>query len=102
MALATVVVIDSHGCCERIVTPNVCRFVFGSTSNVHVIGPEVVGSPSRTMVTVPLHVPDRKDCGVVGVVGAGDLPHAATAMSISGSVRRQKQGFIGPSRTRRH
>src|SRR5207244_9623232 len=94
MALVTVVVIDSHGCCVRIVTRNVCRFVFGSTSNVHIVGPEVVGSPSRSIVTVPLHVPERNDCGVVGLVGPGALPHATAAISISDSGNRPPPRFI--------
>jgi hypothetical protein len=69
-ALVTVVVIGSHGCCERIVTVNVCRFVPGTGSNVHIVGPALVGS--RSTVIMPVQVPARNDDGADGVVGAGE------------------------------
>ena len=43
IAVVAVVVIGSHACSERMVLLNDCRFVFGITSNVHVIGPLVGG-----------------------------------------------------------
>ena len=62
MALVTVAVIDSHGFCDRIVTVNVWRFVPVTGSNVHVAAPELVGSPSRSIESAPVHVPVRNDC----------------------------------------
>lgn len=49
IALVAVAVTGRNGCCDRIVVRNVCRFVSGTTSNVQVIGPDVVGSPSRSI-----------------------------------------------------
>src|SRR5690349_24080547 len=78
MALVTVAVIDSHGFWERIVTLNVCRFVPSTGANVHVAAPDVLGSPSRSMVSVPVHVPVRNDCAADGDVGSGiPPPHVA-------------------------
>src|SRR3954463_12903365 len=78
MALVTVAVIDSHGFWERIVTLNVCRFVPSTGANVHVAAPEVLGSPSRSIVSVPVHVPVRNDCAADGDVGTGvPPPHVA-------------------------
>src|SRR3954468_23523271 len=78
MALVTVAVIDNHGFCERIVTLNVCRFVPSTGTNVHVAAPEVLGSPSRSIVSVPVHVPARNDCCPDGEVGTGvPPPHVA-------------------------
>src|SRR3954447_11237711 len=75
IALVTVVVIGSHGCCDWIVTLNVCWFVPATVSNVHVIGPDAVASPSRSIVTVPVHLPARNESGGEGVVGAVPPPH---------------------------
>src|SRR5947207_11150563 len=78
MALVTVAVIDSHGFWERIVTLNVCRFVPSTGANVHVAAPVVLGSPSRSIVKVPVHVPVRNDCAADGDVGTGvPPPHVA-------------------------
>src|SRR5262245_56121823 len=78
MALVTVVVIDNHGFCERIVTLNVCRFVPSTGANVQVAAPDVLGSPSRSIVSVPVHVPVRNDCAAEGDVGTGvPPPHVA-------------------------
>src|SRR6185436_14357784 len=74
MALVTVAVIDNHGFCERIVTLNVCKFVPSTGTNVHVAAPDVLGSPSRSIVSVPVHVPERKDCAADGEVGTGVPP----------------------------
>ena len=62
MALVTVAVIGSQGFWDRIVTVNVWRFVPVTGSNVHVAAPELVGSPSRSIESVPVHVPVRNDC----------------------------------------
>src|SRR5436190_9070196 len=78
MALVTVAVVVNHGFCDRIVTVNVCRFVPSTGANVHVAAPDVLGSPSRSMVSVPVHVPVRNDCCPDGDVGTGvPPPHAA-------------------------
>src|SRR3954447_16556904 len=78
MALVTVAVVVNHGFCDRIVTVNVCRFVPSTGANVHVAAPDVLGSPSRSMVRVPVHVPVRNDCCPDGDVGTGvPPPHAA-------------------------
>src|SRR5438477_12540075 len=91
MALVTVAVIDSHGFCERIVTLNVCRFVPSTGANVHVAAPDVLGSPSRSIVRVPVHVPVRNDCCPEGDVGTGVPPPHAAAMhdTINGSDNRE-------------
>jgi hypothetical protein len=78
-ALVTVAVIVSHECWDRMVVRNVWRFVSATTSKVHATDPEVVGSPSRSMVSVPVHVPARNDCGGDGVVGAEPPSHPQTA-----------------------
>src|SRR3954468_17880866 len=78
MALVTVAVIDNHGFCERIVTLKVCRFVPSTGANVHVAAPDVLGSPSRSIISVPVHVPVRNDCAADGDVGTGvPPPHVA-------------------------
>src|SRR4051812_35288208 len=78
MALVTLAVVVNQGFCERIVTVNVCRFVPSTGANTHVAAPEVLGSPSRSMVSVPVHVPVRNDCCPDGDVGTGvPPPHAA-------------------------
>src|SRR3954464_2738786 len=78
MALVTVAVIDSHGFCERIVTLKVCRFVPSTGANTHVAAPDVLGSPSRSIVSVPVHVPVKNDCCPDGEGGTGvPPPHAA-------------------------
>src|SRR3954468_2992462 len=79
MALVTVAVIDNHGFCERIVTVNVCRFVPSTGANTHVAAPDVLGSPSRSIVSVPVQVPVRNDCWAVGDVGTGVPPPHAPA-----------------------
>src|SRR5262245_17712761 len=79
MALVTVAVVVNHGFCERIVTLNVCRFVPSTGVNVHVAAPDLLGSPSRSIVSVPVHVPVRNDCAADGDVGTGvPPPHVAT------------------------
>src|SRR3954451_19962484 len=86
MALVTVAVIDSHGFWERIVTLNVCRFVPSTGANVHVVAPDVLGSPSRSIVSVPVHVPVRKDCAADGDVGTGvPPPHVAARQDAANS-----------------
>src|SRR3954465_14645490 len=78
MALVTVAVVVNQGFCERIVTVNVCRFVPSTGANVHVAAPDVLGSPSRSIVSVPVHVPVRNDCAADGDVGTGvPPPHVA-------------------------
>ena len=78
IALVTLAVIVNHGFCERIVTVNVCRFVPSTGANVHVAAPDVLGSPSRSIVSVPVHVPVRNDCCPDGEVGTGvPPPHVA-------------------------
>jgi hypothetical protein len=74
MALVTVAVVVNQGFCERIVTLNVCRFVPSTGTNVHVAAPDVLGSPSRSIVSVPVHVPVRNDCAADGDVGTGVPP----------------------------
>src|SRR5262245_3863724 len=82
MALA---VTGKNACCDRMVVVNDWRFVLGTTSNVHVIAPVVVGSPSRSMVTVPVHVPARKDDGSDGAMGLGDPPPQPAPTAIAPS-----------------
>src|SRR6266550_7562688 len=78
MALVTLAVVVNQGFCERIVTVNVCRFVPSTGTNTHVAAPDVLGSPSRSMVSVPVHVPVRNDCCPDGEVGTGmPPPHVA-------------------------
>src|SRR5690242_5451431 len=79
MALVTVAVVVNHGFCERIVTLNVCRFVPSTGTNVHVAAPEVLGSSSRSIVSVPVHVPVRNDCCPDGELGTGVPPPHVTA-----------------------
>jgi hypothetical protein len=43
IAVDAIVVIGSHSCSERIVAWNVCRFVLGTSSNVHVAEALVAG-----------------------------------------------------------
>ena len=74
IAVVTVVVIGSHGCCERIVVLKVWRLVSGTTSKVHVVDAELGGSPSRSIVRVPLHVPARNDWDDDGPVGLEEPP----------------------------
>jgi hypothetical protein len=85
MALLTVAVIGSHACCERIVVWNVWRLVSGTTAKVHVTAPVVVGSPSRSIVSVPLHVPVRNDCGPDGLVGPVVPPSQPTTPTAANS-----------------
>src|ERR1041384_1143306 len=82
MALVTVAVVVSHGFWERIVTLKVCRFVPSTGANVHETLPEVLGSPSRSIVSVPVQVPVRKDCCPDGEVGTGvPPPHVAAKIA---------------------
>src|SRR3954465_15941373 len=77
-APVTVAVIDNPGFCERIATLNVWTLVTSTGTNVHVAGPDVLGSPSRSIVSVPVHVPARNDCAADGDVGTGvPPPHVA-------------------------
>jgi hypothetical protein len=77
MALVTVAVVVNQGFCDRIVTLNVWRLLPSTGTNVQVAGPDVLGSPSRSMVSVPVHVPVRKDWVPDGDVGTGVPPHVA-------------------------
>src|SRR6185436_12408826 len=63
-------------CCELIVVRNVWRFVSDTTSNVQLTGPDIVGSPSRSIVSVPFHVPARNEAGAEGAAGDALPPHA--------------------------
>ena len=76
IALVIVVVIGKNGCCDRIVTLNVWRLVPGTTTNVQLVEPDVVGSASRSIVIVPVQTPSRKDREPDGPVGVGSRPHA--------------------------
>src|SRR3954462_11237870 len=78
IALVTLAVVVNQGFCERIVTVNVCRFVPSTGANTHVAAPDVLGSPSRSIVSVPVHVPVRNDCCPDGEGGPGvPPPHVA-------------------------
>jgi hypothetical protein len=59
--LKTVVVIGRNGCCDWMRTLNDWRFVPGMTSKVQVVAPDVVGSPSRSIVRVPVQTPAKND-----------------------------------------
>jgi len=59
--LVPVMVTGMNACWERMVVRKLCRLVSGTTSNVQLMGADTVGSPSRSIVTVPVHVPDRND-----------------------------------------
>jgi hypothetical protein len=66
MAVVPVIVIGSHGFSDRTVARNVCMFVCGTSSNVHVVAPLVgAGALGSTglgwIVMVPRHVPDKND-----------------------------------------
>src|SRR3954463_1847278 len=74
IALVTLAVVVNQGFCERIVTAKVCRFVPSTGANVHVAAPDVLGSPSRSIVSVPVQVPVRNDCCPDGEVGTGVPP----------------------------
>jgi hypothetical protein len=80
IAVVTVVVMGKNGCCERMVVLNVCRFVLGTTSKIHVTGPEVVGSPSRSIVSVPFHVPAKNEAGAEGDAGLTPSPQPVVAV----------------------
>src|SRR6267378_5053933 len=65
-AVEATVVIGSHRWADWTVARNVCRFVWGTTSNVHVVAAVVAGSPPASpgftsIVTVPCQVPARND-----------------------------------------
>src|SRR5207237_7827145 len=95
MALVTVAVIDNHGFCERIVTLNVCRFVPSTGANVQVAAPDVLGSPSRSIVSVPVHVPVRNDCAADGDVGTGvPPPHVAARQDAANRTESRVCAFI--------
>jgi hypothetical protein len=81
IALVTVVLMRSHACCDWIVTRKVWRLVPGTTSKTQLVGPVVVASPSRSIVSVPFHVPATNDGGDDGVVGAGAPPSQATVVT---------------------
>src|SRR6476646_5139405 len=114
MALVTLAVVVNQGFCERIVTVNVCRFVPSTGANAHVAAPDVLGSPSRSIVSVPVHVPVRNDCCPDGEVGTGvPPPHVAVRqerVNRSGSLecpvirtllrwRRSSAGILARGRT---
>ena len=91
MAVVAVVVIGSQGCSERIVLLNDCRFVFGITSNIHVIGPLVGGAAPGAcgltwIVTVPRQVPERDDVSE-GDVGRASRPHAMSDIRSSSGLQ---------------
>ena len=48
----------------------------GTTTNVQLVEPDVVGSASRSIVIVPVQTPSRKDREPDGPVGVGSRPHA--------------------------
>jgi len=89
-AVTPVVSIVSHGCVDRIVVVNDCMFVFGTTSNVHVISPDRrrgFGERGSTwMVTVPRHVPTRNDVGPDGPVGVASRQQPASAHTATSAV----------------
>jgi hypothetical protein len=92
MAVVAVVIMFSHECSERMVLLKDCRFEFGITANVHVIGPLVAGDGFGAcgltwIVTVPRHVPARKDCSE-GAVGVASRPHAATERASTHALQR--------------
>jgi len=74
IALDTVAVMGRNGCGDWILTLNVWRLVPVTTLKVHVVAPEVVGSPSRSMVSVPVQTPSRNDRGEDGDVGVPSRP----------------------------
>src|SRR4030095_5667041 len=86
IALVTVVVIGRNACCERMVTLKGWGVVPGTTANVQVVEQDVIGSPSRSIVSVPVQTPSRNDRGVDGVVGAGSRPHASSTSGRSRAV----------------
>jgi hypothetical protein len=102
MAVVAVVIMFSHECSDRIVLLNDWRFVFGITANVHVMAPLVGGDASGArgftwIVTVPRHVPDRKDCSD-GDVGVASRPHPATTIDRSSGlhvIRRFHSCMVG-------
>src|ERR671919_194938 len=81
--LNTVAVIGRNGCCERMRTLNDWRFVPGMTSKVHVMAPDVVGSPWRSIVNVPVQTPSRNDRAAEGEVGVASFPQPASPMRSS-------------------
>src|SRR4051812_24894193 len=94
MALVTLAVVVNQGFCERIVTVNVCRLVPSTGANVHVAAPEVLGSPSRSMVSVPVQVPVRNDCCPDGDVGTGVPPPQAAAKHNTVSRRDTREYLV--------
>src|SRR3954465_15750651 len=74
IALVTLAVVVNQGFCDRMVTVNVCRFVPSTGANTHVAAPDVLGSPSRSIVRVPVHVPVRNDWWAEGDGGTGVPP----------------------------
>jgi hypothetical protein len=77
--LRTTAVIGRNGCCDWMRTLNDCRFVLGITSKVHVVAADVVGSPSRSMVSVPVQMPSRNDRGADGELGVASRPQPVIA-----------------------
>ena len=65
------------------------RPVCGTSSNVHVAGPVTSGCPVREIVSVPFHVPVKKDVspGEVGVEPPPQLASTTDANPISESAR---------------
>src|SRR5215467_4501853 len=95
MALVTVAIVVSQGFWERIVTLNVCRFVPSTGANVHVAAPDVLASPSRSIVSVPVHVPVRNDCAPDGEVGTGvPPPHVAATHEAANRTDSRDCAFI--------
>src|SRR5215471_9546224 len=68
------------------VTLNVCRFVPSTGANVHETLPEVLASPSRSIVSVPVQVPVRKDCCPDGEDGTGVPPPHVVAKSDAATI----------------
>src|SRR4051794_33202135 len=102
MALVTVAVVVNHGFCDRIVTANVCRFVPSTGAKVHVAAPDVLGSPSRSMISVPVHVPVRKDCCPDGDVGTGGPPPHAPARHAKSNKNDNREQLVIRTILRRH
>ena len=100
-AAEPVVVIASHGCSDRIDTRNVCRFVWGTGSNVHSIVPELgaggFGSRGFTCNTrLPRQVPVRNEDVPEGAVGVDEPPPPQAARKKSGMDASQARELMRP------
>src|SRR5262245_15921025 len=82
IVLRTVAVMGSHVCCDRMVTVKDWRFVPSTGWKIHVTWPDDTGSPTRWMVSVPLHVPSRNERIGVGLTGVlASFPHAPVSIA---------------------